>query len=581
MPKIHDDDFDRLHFNRVEANVRKVNNLYNRLIGDIVKAVSSGRIDPNRLFQFSDYPDLNKKSTQLFESFAKNIFAEIQHQMTDSWKFAEKKQSTLVNKVARKLRLSKEQVSKYNAPNLEALNAFQNRKSDGLRLSDRVWNYSNQYKKEIELGLDLGIGDGKSGAALARELKQYLREPDRLFRRVRDKHGQLVLSKAAQAYHPGQGVYRSSVKNAQRLTRTENNNAYHESNFLKYQQFDFVIGIRIKLSNNPNHCDFCETMAGEYPKDFKFWGWHPQCRCTTVPILKTWEQMEKDNERIIQGKRPLKSKDAIAEPPLEFRQWISNNQEKISAAKVKPYFIQNNPKLIGDIAQKQAFVFDTKEIKNLGFAVSNRMDLDDLPGIYDKYMKGFDLKELDSEMLSIIENNGIRLDGRYIEFQKDNIEVTYYGDKIQMMRVFSIQDSKNVVEHAYLKIDPSLQGKDMTKEMFRAWYKQYANSDLDEIHVHANIDVGGYAWSRYGFGAKAQKDIIDVIRKASSTLSGDDLKIFSKWIIESEKNAFFDMNKLSFEPFAKKLLLGTDWYGFLNLKDRKQSKIFTDYLFGK
>lgn len=60
MPKIHDDDFDRLHFNRVEANVRKVNNLYNRLIGDIVRAVSSGRIDSTRLFQFSDYPDLNK-----------------------------------------------------------------------------------------------------------------------------------------------------------------------------------------------------------------------------------------------------------------------------------------------------------------------------------------------------------------------------------------------------------------------------------------------------------------------------------------------------------------------------------------
>ncbi len=100
---------------------------------------------------------------------------------------------------------------------------------------------TNQYKKEIELGLDLGIGDGKSGAALARELEQYLREPDRLFRRVRDKHGQLVLSKAAQAYHPGQGVYRSSVKNAQRLTRTENNNAYHESNFLKYQHLWHII----------------------------------------------------------------------------------------------------------------------------------------------------------------------------------------------------------------------------------------------------------------------------------------------------------------------------------------------------
>ena len=52
---------------------------------------------------------------------------------------------------------------------------------------------------------------------------------------------------------------------------------------------------------SPNHCPFCEEIGGKYPKDFKFWGWHPHCRCTTIPILKSWEQMDEDNERLIMG----------------------------------------------------------------------------------------------------------------------------------------------------------------------------------------------------------------------------------------------------------------------------------------
>lgn len=58
---------------------------------------------------------------------------------------------------------------------------------------------------------------------MTRDLRNYLQHPDVLFRRVRDQHGILRLSQAAKDYHPGQGVYRSSYKNARRLTATETN----------------------------------------------------------------------------------------------------------------------------------------------------------------------------------------------------------------------------------------------------------------------------------------------------------------------------------------------------------------------
>jgi len=74
-----------------------------------------------------------------------------------------------------------------------SLKAFLARKTQGLGLSDRVWRYTEAFKNEIELGLDLGIRSGKSAAAMTRDLRQYLQHPDKLFRRVRDEHGLLKL----------------------------------------------------------------------------------------------------------------------------------------------------------------------------------------------------------------------------------------------------------------------------------------------------------------------------------------------------------------------------------------------------
>ena len=85
---------------------------------------------------------------------------------------------------------------------------------------------------------------------MARDLKQYLKHPDKLFRRVRDEHGILHFSKNAAAFHPGQGVYRSSYQNARRLAVTETNMAYRTADHERWQNQDFVVGIEIHLSGN-------------------------------------------------------------------------------------------------------------------------------------------------------------------------------------------------------------------------------------------------------------------------------------------------------------------------------------------
>ena len=210
-----------------------------------------------------------------------------------------------------------------------------------------MWKYTNQFKDEIELGLDLGIRSGRSADELSRDLRSYLQHPDKLFRRVRNKHGQLVLSQRARAYHPGRGVYRSSYKNARRLAATETNIAYRTADYERWQQFDFVVGIEIKLSNNHPEPDICDDLKGRYPKDFKFTGWHPHCRCHVETVLKTPDELIADNRRIMEGGKPTEtSVNTVADVPQAFTDWVEANRERMTAAKSLPYFIRDNSKYV-------------------------------------------------------------------------------------------------------------------------------------------------------------------------------------------------------------------------------------------
>lgn len=190
---------------------------------------------------------------------------------------------------------------------------------------------------------------------MSRDVRRYLRNPDKLFRRVRDKHGNLRLSKAAKAYHSGRGVYRSSYRNALRLTATENNMAYRTADHLRWQQQPFVVGIEIKLSNNHTckgvigrFVDICDDLAGVYPKDFKFVGWHPHCRCYCVPKQASKEEFMDYQQRLLNGEdvSNYHFKGEVKDLPRNFKDWYTDNTDRIARAKSQPYFLRDNQKLI-------------------------------------------------------------------------------------------------------------------------------------------------------------------------------------------------------------------------------------------
>lgn len=339
--------YDKKHKENLSKRARKVQQLYDAAIKRIAQAAAPSLFDadPKKEFHFEDFPALKKEMEALMQDLGSSLQANIEDGDQDSWTLSNTKNDAMVDSIIGKKHLPKKVVQAWKHPHLEALNAFIARKEAGMNLSRRVWNLTQQFKSEMELALELGMGEGKSAAALSRDIRKYLVEPNKLFRRVRDKSGALRLSKAAAAYHPGQGVYRSSYKNALRMTATENNIAYRTADHNRWQALPFVIGIEIHISNNHPTEDICDLFDGKrFPKDFKFTGWHPWCRCYAVSVLASQEEMDAYTTAIMNGEdvSHWKFTGQVEKMPKEFDKWMKDNQQRIASAKNMPYFIKDN-----------------------------------------------------------------------------------------------------------------------------------------------------------------------------------------------------------------------------------------------
>lgn len=365
--------YDKKHLQDLQDIEKRIERIFIEATKEAAKiGARIDQIDPERLFSFDDYPSTKKGIDKLMKDLASDVEVAIVNAVESAWTLANNKNNELCNTLFGDNvgKLSDDQYRRYYSTNHDAMVAFRDRKEKGLNLSDRVWRYTDTFKREIELGLDVGIRNGMSAQDMTAELKKWLKYPDMLFRRVRDEHGNLQLSKRASIFHPGQGVYRSSYMNARRLAATETNIAYRTADHERWQQLDFVVGIRVVMSNN-HTClgrdgkphpfeDICDQLSAEYgstnttgrgcyPKEFKFTGWHPHCRCHAESILKTDEEIAKDNRRILRGEDPSSYKESdkyVKDVPKEFEEWVKTNKQRIDQAKTIPYFISDNKAMI-------------------------------------------------------------------------------------------------------------------------------------------------------------------------------------------------------------------------------------------
>jgi hypothetical protein len=154
-------------------------------------------------------------------------------------------------------------------------------------------------------------------------------------------------------------------------------------------------------------------------------------------------------------------------------------------------------------------------------------------------------------------------------------------------RELSLKD--NIVEHAYLQIDRSVQGSGFAERFNGNLFEWYRRSGIRAVKVHADIDVGGYTWATQGFDfetAARARDFIDWAQRKIATQGGitptgmtqAQFVELTRYIDEIKKGqraasapeiARFGRKprqggKTSVWP-GKWLMLGSNWYGILPL----------------
>lgn len=337
---------------RTSAYAEQIRRLYAKAVNDILAVSSHMEIQEGEMFSFSANKKLEKFVTDRIRALQSSAYLAIKNNIEVEWNLShDNLDNIIVSQFGKKI-LKNESFAGWFQRNTDAMDSFIKRSDNGLDLSKRVWNYTDQLRDEMEIAMTVSIGDGTSASQISRQVRQYLNEPDKLFRRVRNEDGNLKLSKAAKAYRPGQGVYRSSAKNAMRLARTETNMAYRNADNERWNKLDFVLGQEVKLAHDHPEYDICDELAGRYPKDFVFDGWHPNCFCYHVAILLPPDEMLKMQKAIANGEPYDIESKRVKDVPDNFKNWVHQNTDKLAIASERgktPYFVKNNQQIVNDI----------------------------------------------------------------------------------------------------------------------------------------------------------------------------------------------------------------------------------------
>ncbi|MCE8828323.1 hypothetical protein ACIXR3_05775 [Bacteroides fragilis] len=329
---------------RLNRYVVLVEQIYDTLNLDAAKAVSRTEYssDSNKPFKWSDYPQTKKQIDDIQRHFVEDINAIIYRGTTEEWKNSNEAQDLIANRVlkAYNAQVDREKYKVLYQTNSDALKAFQNRKDRGLNISAKLWQQSMIYKEELEAAISCAIQKGTSAVTLSKQISKYLLDFPLLQKDYKDRYGS--------AEHIQDCEYRSI-----RLARSEINMAYRTAENERWKQMDFVVGYEIKLSSSHHsrmpHGDICDTLAGKYPKDFSWTGWHPNDLCYKVPILKTEEEFWKwDGLSDVS----TESINEVKDVPDEFKKWVLDNQQKIEKARERntlPYFLRDNKSIVQNI----------------------------------------------------------------------------------------------------------------------------------------------------------------------------------------------------------------------------------------
>lgn len=361
---------------RTEAYAERVRTLFAATVNEILALNKSlPTLEDGEMFSFDTFGIKKQHEVErLLRQLHSVATMAIQSGVKLEWAQANAECDKLVQSCFGKKALETPEFSAWTQRNEAAMAAFIARSENGLNLSQRVWKSCRQLRDEMEVAITVAVGDGTSASTMSRSVRKYLNDPDLMFRRFRYKDPETgewkrkwkkrVIGEDGKVHFidydkdsyqdewTGPGYYKSSAQNAMRVARTETNIAYRRADNTRWQQMDFVLGQRVQLSRNHPKKDICDKLAGDYPPDFVFDGWHPQCFCFVTPILMDEEEIQKMNEAMLEGKEYKPRGKRITQYPENFKEWVRDNEDKILASHdigTDPYFVRNNFNAVQDI----------------------------------------------------------------------------------------------------------------------------------------------------------------------------------------------------------------------------------------
>ncbi len=286
-----DFEYNKLNNQGILSKNRDIKKVLEQLERELAVLINQAKIKYPKDFTTRNFYRFNRsletKVKRVLVEFSGHTLASLNDGIKSQWALGNDKNNDIIEQISGYTPLADPKIiNSMRGLNLAALDQFITRKQVGLNLSRRVWNIVNLQNQELlELYLGSGITQGRSAQKISQDIRQLLNEPERLFRRVRDAEGNLVLSEAAKLYHPGRGVYRSSARNALRLSANELNMSFHNSDFLRRQKLPFVKGVLVRLSAAHPRIDICDSLKGAYPRGFIFEGWHPICYSGDTEVM--------------------------------------------------------------------------------------------------------------------------------------------------------------------------------------------------------------------------------------------------------------------------------------------------------
>lgn len=329
------------------------------------------------------------------------------------------------------------------------------------------------------------------------------------------------------------------------------------------------------------------------PKSSPFWlkWWPPNgwgCRCRAIEVLKGKYPLSNEADAISKGEEATTQIGKDGTNRMAIFQFNPGLSLKLMPPEHPYNKVKDADKI--EVRNEKPFILDKASGERLigrGFTI----DLNEpATEFFNKNFAGFNFEELDDEIQALANDHGLTFKNKEItQLSSRHIQLVYEANrnKFTLYRDLFIKDDLKTVEHYYFKISEDLQGTGISKRLFNALYTQYQNAGIQSISVHANINIGGYTWGKYGFSAYKSQDVETLYERASALLKNGTLTDRNFEHFDGLYNYYktnggnFNMHDVANTGYGKKLLLGTDWYGKIDLRDEEQRNIFENYLKGK